>query len=157
MTKVARRAYKNFVIIKEIERNFLVRVFLCIKIHKLWRRKHVRRGRPFDDVFLHKCRMNFTLISNINYDPVLKRSMNIVHWFIGFNVRFCHLSTVLFNNMLFMQEQFRLRFSTREARLEILRNGWHKLQGALLELNNTTMSVKMSNLIQEIARVPPNI
>lgn len=50
-----------------------------------------------------------------------------------------------------------MRYNTREAKLEILTNAWHKLLGQLLMANTTVMSKKASTMIFEIGKLPHKI
>ena len=51
MSATVRRAYHNLQERKRWNQVYIMRVFICLKLNKLWRRKHVRKGANFEDIF----------------------------------------------------------------------------------------------------------
>ena len=56
-----------------------------------------------------------------------------------------------------MQKKFMLRFGTKYAKVEILENGWAKLNGLLNQANEQVKSQQISSFIRAVVLVPKHI
>lgn len=101
--------------------------------------------------------MATTFVANAAYPRQVEYSKECIRWFLTLSVPVVYQARILWSNIKFMQKKFQLRLGTKYAKVEILENGWAKLNGLLNQANEQVKSQQMSSFIRGFVLVPREI
>jgi hypothetical protein len=148
----------NMVVKKEMNRLANGRIFVCLKISKIYKIRN-KKWAPNMPVHLHRnFRRTLNVFGGVTVGHcVRQRALAILKHFITGNLDMTLKVRAAFKNLIFMQKKIKCRNVTREAKIDILENYWNKLLGQIHRKNQEVGDKKTQTLLRAISGVKANI